>query len=298
MKVRHRRTTGLLVSMAAVASTLAVLAPAAAAKPRLELEWGGFRDVHVGLRIDLDWSQHGTAAELPGARFIVQEARPAGGYRTIIGRLKQTGPQFGEATLPAHQVLGRYRYRLAMILKGKVIAQKKVTIGVFGHLPLSSLFADQSTALGAGLYVFPGGQFRYTASVPITAAGEQTLFTVAPYSCTAIHLEFLVGGSKLTIKLSDLQRGRIEEHEVAPGDTAGKFEDDYVVDEPWSLTAEATETGFSVLLYLNGWVDCDTEEPFETARKEETTPTRLPATRPGAKLRRPGGVDGGDGNFS
>lgn len=178
------RMKGLLVSMAVVALMLAVLAPAAAAKPRLELEWDGPKNVHVGEQIDLDWSQNGTAY-LPGAKFIVQEALPAGGYRTIIGRLKPTGPEFGEATLPAHKVLGKYGYRLAMVLKGKVIAQKKVTIGVFDHVPLSVLFADQSTSLGAGLYVFPGGQFRYMASVPITSAGEQTLFTVPPNSCTA-----------------------------------------------------------------------------------------------------------------
>jgi hypothetical protein len=251
---------GLPLSMAVVALMLAVLAPAAAAKPRLELEWDGFKDVHVGQQIDLDWSQNGTAAELAGAKFIVQEALPAGGYRTII-HLKQTGPEFGEATLPAHEVLGRYGYRLAMIQKGKVIAQKKVTIGVFDRVPLSVLFADRSASLGAGLYVIPGGRFRYTASVPITATGEQTLFTVPPNSCTAIHLQFLIGGRTSTIKLSDLQRGRIEEHEVARGDTAGKFEDDYVVNEPWSLMAKATESGFPLLLYLNGWVNCDTEEP-------------------------------------
>jgi hypothetical protein len=261
MKVRRKGMKGLLVSMAVVALMLAVLAPAAAARPRPELEWDGLKNVHVGEQINLDWQQK-SAAEFPAAKFIVQEALPAGGYRTIIGHLKQTGPEFGEATLPAHKVLGKYRYRLAMVLKGKVIAQKKVTIGVFDHVPLSVLFADQSTSLGTGLYVFPGGQFRYTASVPITAAGEQTLFTVPPHSCTAIHLEFLVGGSKPTIKLNDQQRGRIEEHEVASGDTAGKFEDDYVVGEPWSLMAEATETGFSVLLYLDGWVNCDTEEPL------------------------------------
>jgi hypothetical protein len=263
--VRRKGMKGLLASMAAVTLMLAVLAPAAAAKPRLELEWDGFRDVHVGVPINLDWSQNGTTVEVPGAKFIVQEALPAGGYRTIIDNLKQTGPEFGEATLPAHKVLGKYGYRLAMVVKGKVIAQKKVTIGVFDRVPLSVLFADQSASLGAGAYALPGGQFKYMASVPIASAEGQTLFTVPPDSCSAIHLEFLMGDSKASIKVSDLQRGNggFEEHEVAPGDTVGKFEDTLLIHKPWSLMAKAIgETGFPVLLYLNGWATCDTEEPF------------------------------------
>jgi hypothetical protein len=48
---------GLLVSMAVVALMLAVLAPAAAARPRPELEWDGLKNVHAGAQIDLDWQQ-------------------------------------------------------------------------------------------------------------------------------------------------------------------------------------------------------------------------------------------------
>jgi hypothetical protein len=105
---------------------------------------------------------------------MIQEALPAGGYRTIIGHFKPTGPEFGEATLPAHKVLGKYKYRLAMVLKGKVIAQKQVTIGVFDYLPLSVLFADQ-TSLGTAVYAFPGGQFKY-----IGAASRNTKSRATP----------------------------------------------------------------------------------------------------------------------
>ena len=261
-KVRRRGFKGLVGSMTVVALMLAIVAPAAAARPRLVLRWDGKKDVHVGEAINVDWSQE-TDTEVEEATFTIQEARPGGGWRTVLGRLKGYGPEFGEATLPAHKVLGTYRYRLAMILKGKVIAQKRVTIRVFDRVPLSALLAGHGSFGGGGVYSFAGGRFTYMASVPIAATGEQTLFTVAPNDCSAIHLEFLIGGSEATVKVKDQQRSPYRESEIAKGDTVEGFENIYAADRPWSLIAEPRgESGFPSSLYLFGWANCDSREPF------------------------------------
>jgi hypothetical protein len=254
-----KRLFGLI---AVVALVLAVGAPGAAATPRPKMRWESIRTAHVGEPIELSWMLD-SLVELKGSRILVQEARAKGGYRTIRNLGEPTGGDLGDATLPAHDVLGQYRYRLVVMLKGKMITQTKETVRVFGRVPLAVLFANQRSWGRGGAYSFPGGRFKYVASVPIPAAAETTLFTVGPDHCTAIHMNFVLGGPEPTIRLIDPQGGEVWDAVTAPGDTVKTLEGTYLIKQPWSVVAKPQgEGGFPTSLYLNGWASCDSKEPF------------------------------------
>jgi hypothetical protein len=251
----------VLFGLLAAVAVFAVGASGAVAKGHPQIHWESSLNARVGQSIEMKWGLNG-ATPLKGSTVILQEELPTGAFKTVRN-LGEPKYYLGEGTLPARKKLGRYGYRVAVTRKGKIITQEKVTIGVFGRVPLSTLFADQSDWGGAGVYSFPGGRFKYAASVPIPALGEQTLFTVAAEHCTAIKLEYMLAGSGLKVHVIDPQRGHIQAISEAAGDTLETLEGLYKVDRPWSVVAIVRGQGeFPTSMYLNGSASCDSTEPF------------------------------------
>jgi hypothetical protein len=251
----------VLFGLLAAVAVFAVGASGAVAKGHPQIRWESSLNARVGQSIEMKWGLNGSVT-LKGSTVVLQEERPSGAFKTVRN-LGEPKYYLGEGTLPARKKLGRYGYRVAVIRKGKIITQEKVTIGVFGRVPLSTLFAEQTAWGGAGVYSFPGGQFKYAASVSIPATGEQTLFTVPAEHCSAIHLEYVLAGSGLKIHVTDPQRGNIRGISEAEGDAVETLENTYRVERPWSVVAIVRGEGeFPTSMYLNGWASCDSTEPF------------------------------------
>jgi len=242
----------------------------ASARPRPVVSLS-FASANEGEKIPFTWS----ARHLGGAQLVLQ--RPVGTAHVwkTVGR---TDVRRGTAYMAAGLHLGQYRYRMAAIWRGWVVAQQVATASVFGQVPFSTLLRNSyldGGHLENGSYATSTTSFPYVGyAYPGEEGRQSTLVSDNHNHCSAVHVGFVLGESpgegyihpNLVFATTSLvQQSRDPVATEVPLNGLGSLDAELIPGQTWSLVAastnrEAHENTGSI--YFNGYAICDSAEPF------------------------------------
>jgi hypothetical protein len=233
-----------------------VISPPAWAGGRPSVSWSLPSQATAGAATPISY----TSTLSHGSHLAVQ--RPVGTakvWRTVLALPGRSG----SADLPP-VALGAHPLRLAEIRGGRVLAEQRKTLKVFGHVPFATLFPSGSR----GSYATPTASFGY-ALVENWTNGDHGLgaISVTHSTCRLVHIEFVAGtGVSFPLPAIDYVGDMgtltvVQEREdpvsaVVPFDGASTLETPVGVGESWSVNVSNTPESEGITFYLNGFADC------------------------------------------
>jgi hypothetical protein len=183
----------------------------------------------------------------------------------------------GSAELPG-MPLGKYRLRLADLSGHRVLAQQVAGIGVFGQVPLSTLFRGgylPNGDLESGVYATPSSSFPYIGGAVVgDRSRPNTVFSVSHNRCSAVHIGFVLGETpgegysypeSIYGVVTLVQQSRNPVTSEVPLNGIGSVDAELVAGQTWSmLVAENNRDGIPAgpTVYFNGYAVCDSTESF------------------------------------
>jgi hypothetical protein len=227
-------------------------ASSAQAKPKVSLSFPGTAE--EGIPISFSW----TATRLGrGEKLVLQ--KPMGTAHTWRSVMRLHS-RHGSAQLPGIS-LGKYQFRLAVLLGRKVEAQARDHVAVFGSVPFSTLFGRSGFE---HVLATPSYTFSFVGPAHVVYSSDTNIFTLVNANhCRAVHIAFVTQGEHPAMtSVKVIQESREPVVSSVPRDVLGSIDAKLVPGQSWGVNAIATYTEGTPRLYFNGYAICDSTEPF------------------------------------
>lgn len=244
-----------------------VVASPAVARPRVSLNLPGA--ANAATPIPLSYATNGVRAS---SRLVIQRREgTASAWRTVL-RLPRA--KTGSAQMPGLP-LGAYDTRIADLgSRGKVLAEQKRALKVFGRVPFSTLFVHNEAVIGfngntgPGVVTTPSKTFQY-AFGGVAGVGNPAV-TVSNNRCRSAHFEFVPGFPTDVHGLYDANTGSITVVQetldpvsaTAAFNTLASLDATLVPGKSWSINSAMTGVGEGIYIYVNGFALCYSDVPF------------------------------------
>jgi hypothetical protein len=211
----------------------------------------------------------------PGNRVVLQRQQGTARVWRTVAALASI--KAGSSALPALP-LGIYSVRVAAIAHhGKVVAEQRRSIKVFGEVPFTQLFsldsehhsAVQDGANQPGVYTTPTRTFNYAFASYANTEAAATILTVGNNTCRSVHIDFVPGvqGSEsepifqsASATVSVVQQSLDPVASTAAFNAFGALDATLVPGQSWSVTTLGIKE--SIRLYLNGSAICYSGSPL------------------------------------
>jgi hypothetical protein len=247
-----------------VLSVVMANASLAAAKPRVSFTLP--TTASAGVATPFSYATKGLTS---GSRVVLQRQQgTARAWRTVAALAKVKA---GSSALPALP-LGIYGVRIAAIAHhGKIVAEQRRSVKVFGEVPFTTLFSLSSESHAAvldganqpGVYTTPSRTFNYAFASYANQESASTILTVGNNTCRSVHIDFVPGvqGSEsspgyqnASATLSVVQQSLDPTTSTAGFNAFGALDAVLVPGQSWSVTTLASKR--SIDLYINGSAIC------------------------------------------
>lgn len=267
-----RRRASVRTSVVFLALGLAALtAGGAQAKLKPSVSWSVPGAINEQVAIPFSWSSRHL-----GKKYKLVVQRPVGTSHTWK-TMKRLTSRRGSGQLPGLP-LGKYRYRVAALRGGRVLAQQAAGVGVFGSVPFSMLLRDGYLTTGhleSGVYATKSSSFPYVGGAYVGDHGRpNTVFSVSHNNCSTVHVGFVLGEtpgegysypSSVFGVISLVQQSRDPVAAEVPLDGIGSVDAELVLGQTWSLLVEENDRDgipAGPTVYFNGYAICDSTESF------------------------------------
>jgi hypothetical protein len=196
-----------------------------------------------------------------GHKLVIQ--RPVGTAHTwrTTWRLPSNSGSSQFAGLP----LGTYRLRIADLIGRRVMAQRVVTINIYGPVPFTTLLGS-----GTNSYATPTSSFPYAVMWEVYDYNNPGV-TVPHNHCLSVHVDFVPGKEAEIAKhaggvgtLTLVQQSRDAVSASVPYNGLGSLDAELTLGQTWALNASYTDNGLYLPpeMYVNGYAVCNSKEPF------------------------------------
>jgi hypothetical protein len=253
--------------MASFTMLMLVASPAGAmARPRPHVSIALPAVIEAGSPFVAQWK----ASSIPsGAQVVVQT--PVGTAHVWKPVAPRLDGQHGTSMLPAYSKLGIYRLRLAVIYRGKTIAEQEQHAHVFATVPLEDLVPSATSRV----YSTPSAAFPYILEpvvyVPDNGReGQETGVISDQHSeCDSVHIDFVgrkADAGSTTVTATIVQQAAEPVSSTMPLTEPGTVEAHLALGQSWALNLGTTVTpgeAFTVA-FLNGSAHCDGLSAFTT----------------------------------